>query len=105
MNFFSKDVNGYFFFNIKLFLKVSCKPPDIEVITAHPLDALSIAVRPNGSCHVGLTTLIEDFSKNFNNFLCSSQFKIFKFLCLKEYFSLGSLPMTIAFQSNYFQEF
>ena len=88
------------FFNIKLFLKVSCNPPDIEVITAHPLDALSIAVRPNGSCHVGLTTLIDDFSKNFNNFLCSSQFKIFKFLCLKKYFSLGSLPITIAFQSG-----
>ena len=40
-----------------------------DVITAHPLDALSIAVRPKGSCHVGFTTEIDDFSYIFKSFL------------------------------------
>ena len=51
-----------FFFKTRLLLKVSDKPPLTEVITAHPLDALSKAVRPNGSSHVGLTIDIEEDS-------------------------------------------
>ena len=50
------------FFKTKLFLNVSDNPPLFDVITAHPLEALSNAVRPNGSCHVGFTTDIDDFS-------------------------------------------
>jgi len=51
-----------FFFKIKLLLNVSIKPPLKDVITAQPLEALSSAVLPKGSCHVGFTTEIDVFS-------------------------------------------
>ena len=56
------------FFKTKLLLNVSDKPPLFDVMTAHPLDALSKAVRPNGSSHLGLLLISMISHKSLVNF-------------------------------------
>ena len=43
------------------FSNVSGNPPLLEVMVAQPKAADSIAVLPNGSCHLDGTTDIDDF--------------------------------------------
>ena len=55
-------------------------------------------VLPKGSSHLDGTTEIDDFLYKSKILLWGSHGKILRFLCLKENFSLGSFPATIAFQ-------
>ena len=89
------------FFNIIASLDVSGKPPLLLIMTAQPLLAASKLVLPNGSSHREQTTEILTFFKIFKTFSCFVYPLTNKFLCLKNSFSLGSSPITIAFQLLY----
>ena len=92
---------------LKLFILIalgaaSGNPPLLDIITAQPLLAASRAVLPNGSSHLEHTTAIWDFINHLDTLLCSKKPKISNLLWLNVIFSLGSSPITIAFQSGYF---
>ena len=89
------------FFKIIALFEVSGKPPLLLIITAEPLLAASRLVLPNGSSHLDETTEILTYFNFSNIFLCSTYPFTERFSCLKSIFSLGSSPMTIAFQSLY----
>ena len=80
-------------------IAVSGNPPLLLIITAEPLLAASRLVRPNGSSHLEDTTEILTFFKKLSINLFVLKPIISKFLCLKTNFSLGSSPITTAFQS------
>ena len=78
----------------------SLRPPLSVIIKAHPALDASRAVLPKGSLFLGQTTEISDLINHFVTILFFWYPKIFKFLCLKTCFSLGSSPITIAFHSG-----
>ena len=73
---------------------VSGNPPRLLIITAEPLLAASKLALPKGSSHLEQTIEILVFFKKFkiNELLLNP--KLYKFLCLKITFSLGSSPIT-----------
>ena len=79
-------------------MAASFRPPLFVIITAHPLLEASRAILPKGSSHLEQTTQILDLASDFNMKSCFLKPRILKFLCLKKYFSLGSSPITVAFQ-------
>ena len=85
--------------NIIPFVIVSGKPPLLLIITEHPLLEASRLVLPKGSSHLEQTTEMLTFFKksNINSLFLNPKLMIF--LCLKNIFSLGSSPITYAFQS------
>ena len=89
------------FFKINADLEVSGKPPFFVIMGTDPLLQASKLALPNGSFHLEQIIDILVFSNFFKINLWSLYPKIFKFLCSKECFSLGSSPITMDFQSGY----
>ena len=82
-------------------MAASLKPPLFVIITAHPLLEASRAILPKGSSHLEQTTQILDLASAFNVKSCFLKPRMLKFLCSKKCFSLGSSPITVAFQLLY----
>ena len=80
---------------------VSGKPPRSLIITADPLLAASRLVLPKGSSHLEQTTDTLTFFKKFKIKSLFLKPRLIKLLCSKYIFSLGSSPITYAFQFLY----
>ena len=101
---FSIDLNKFSelsFLKIIALETVSGKPPLLLIITAHPLLEASKLVLPNGSSHLEQTTVMLESLKFLRTSLWGLNPWTFKFLWLKNNFSLGSSPNTFDFQLGY----